>query len=224
MLSDMLFSSTHSVEQLVNIKKKKQVDKVLLKVIRTVRSKGNLDGWVKPEAHFKNDLKLSDKVIASILKSLSEYYGLNMTGNKRLMSAKAIVVYIKTNKPKVSDSIFLVDASDLEEDTNNEVDADGAEQEITPNIEEAPESPKPVETESPEPDNQPPTATPEEQPAPVVVGGPQNNLEPTEPKDPEEPEDKPAEPLPNEESEVSTEALNILPKKKKSLSDVMDAL
>ena len=155
-LSDILFNNTHSVEELVDIKKQKKVDKILLKVIRVIRSKGKLDGWVKPEANLKTDLKLSDKVIASIKKSLSEYYNIDLMKNTSLMTAKAIVVYIKTNKPNAADSIFLVNLGQTETDTDNEVQTD--DEMVDPAI----TNPRPVETEPEAPVSPKDPETPEE--------------------------------------------------------------
>lgn len=221
-LSDMLFNNTHSVEELVNIKKQKKVDKVLLKVIRVVRSKGKLDGWVKPEANFKTDLKLSDKVITSIKKTLGDYYNIDLMKNKSLMTAKAIVVYIKTNRANVADSIFLVNVDQTETDEDDEVQVD--DEMVDPNI----ANPRPVEEEPEQPNTEPVNpAKPEEpqrpevgpdvpagNPAPVIdqpedqlAEDPDKVQESESDVEPETPASKPTEV--GNDVEVSTEGLSV---------------
>ena len=215
-LSDMLFNNTHSVEELVDIKKQKKVDKVLLKVIRVIRSKGNLNGWVKPEANLKTDLKLSDKVILSIKKTLSEYYGIDLVKNKSLLTAKAMVVYIKTNKPNVADSIFLINADQQEVDTDDEVQLD--DEMADPNIN-VPRPTDPVPPEEPGSEDEPHTpevGTPVETPtaAPVIDKPTAELAEDPETVEKSEPDVEPETPVadPKEvgnDVEVSTEGLNV---------------
>ena len=119
MFGDMLFENTHSVEQLVDIKKKKKVDKVLLKVIKTIRSRTGISDWIRPESDLKKDFDISDKAITSICDVLNEYYQINIepqyTG-----TVKDIVQYIKCHQQTAADSIFLIDSSTLDIDENND--------------------------------------------------------------------------------------------------------
>ena len=119
MFGDMLFGNTHNVEQLVDIKKKKKVDKVLLKVIKTIRSRTGISDWIKPESDLKKDFNISDKAISSICDILNEYYQVNIepqyTG-----SVKDIVQFIKCHQQTAADSIFLIDSSTLDIDENND--------------------------------------------------------------------------------------------------------
>ena len=121
MLSDMLFGNTHSVEQLVVIKKKKKVDKVLLKVIKTIRARTGISDWIKPESDLKKDFDISDKAISSICDVLNEYYQINIEA-QYTNTVKDIVQFIKCHQQTAADSIFLVDSSTLEVDDNNDVE------------------------------------------------------------------------------------------------------
>lgn len=119
MFGDMLFENTHSVEQLVDIKKKKKVDKVLLKVIKTIRSRTGISDWIRPESDLKKDFDISDKTITSICDVLNEYYQVNIepqyTG-----TVKDMVQYIKCHQQTAADSIFLIDSATLDVDENND--------------------------------------------------------------------------------------------------------
>ena len=119
MFGDMLFENTHSVEQLVDIKKKKKVDKVLLKVIKTIRARTGISDWIKPESDLKKDFDISDKAISSICDILNEYYQVNIepqyTG-----TVKDMVQYIKCHQQTAADSIFLIDSATLDVDENND--------------------------------------------------------------------------------------------------------
>jgi len=223
----MLFANSHSVEELVDIKKQKKVDKVLLKVIRTVRSRGNITDWVKPESDFKADLKLSDKVILGIKKALGDYYNLDLMSNSSLNSAKAIVSYIKTNKPNVADSIYLVDIGEQEVDTDNEVQMDSNAtmvpqgEPIEPMHTEVPEEPIPHQEVMP--DNAPILDNPtnELKPEPEIIK--ESTTDTPETKEQEianEPNVQPA----TETPVASTEGLAIKPEASKSWADVMNNL
>ena len=119
-ISGLLFGTTHSVEQITNIKSKKKVDKILLKVVKVIKAKGKLDGWVKPTASLSKDLKLSDKTILSIMKTLGAYYQIDLTA-KKLDTPMAIATEIKVKKPKVVNSLYLVDIDEMEVDVDDDV-------------------------------------------------------------------------------------------------------
>ena len=123
-ISSMLFGQTHSVEQLVKITNKKKVNAVLLKVIRVIRTKGNVSGWIKPTVSLTKDLKLSTKVIASIMKTLGEYYQIDLT-KKAYDTPMAIVNAIKLNKSKVTNSLYIFDKDDMVLDNEDQIQPDG---------------------------------------------------------------------------------------------------
>ena len=230
--SDMLFSNTHSVEQLVDIKKKKQVDKVLLKVIRTIRSIGSIKGWIKPEADMVKDLKMSVKAVQSVLKSLGSYYSLDLS-KSTLRTAQAITNYIKTNKGTARDSIFFVDVDEKEADINDEVQLDDDMEDPSsplqePPAEETPAPPSP--SQEPETPVVPPQPT---EPLPdKVVGKPEpaptmgddtaaNTLEPAPDEQGEPDTTEPDEQTPEPGATISTEGLTVKPKKVLTWADML---
>ena len=119
MLSDMLFENTHSVEQIVDIKKKKKVDKVLLKVIKTIRARTGICDWIKPESDLKKDFNITDKTISSICDVLNEYYQIEIDP-KYTGTVRDIVQYIKCHQQTAADSIFLIDSATLDIDEDDD--------------------------------------------------------------------------------------------------------
>ena len=152
MFGDMLFSNTHSVEQLVDIKKKKKVDRVLLKVLKTVRSRGNITSWIKPESDLRKEFNISDKAMNSICESLSDYYQVSLE-SASLRSVTDIVQFIKAHVATAADSIFLIDSStlDVDEDGITE-DPNGPKEnlEVNPEIVKSSEPSNPTEEKVPE--------------------------------------------------------------------------
>lgn len=152
MFGDMLFGNTHSVEQLVDIKKKKKVDRVLLKVLKTVRSRGNITSWIKPEADLRKEFNISDKAMNSICESLSDYYQVSLE-SASLHSVKDMVQFIKAHVATAADSIFLIDSStlDVDEDGITE-DPNGPREnlEVDPEIVKSSEPSNPTEEQVPE--------------------------------------------------------------------------
>jgi len=181
MFGDMLFSNTHSVEQLVDIKKKKKVDRVLLKVLKTVRSRGNITSWIKPESDLRKEFNISDKAMNSICESLSDYYQVSLE-SASLRSVKDMVQFIKAHVATAADSIFLVDSStlDVDEDGITE-DPNGPKEnlEVDPEIVKSSEPSNPTEEKVPEgtevstetTDKEESTETPSQEIADVIIGG-----------------------------------------------------
>ena len=147
MFGDMLFNNTHSVEQLVDIKKKKKVDKVLLKVIKTIRAHSGISDWIKPESDLRKEFNISNKVMTSVCDILSEHYQLPLDSSL-FNSVQDIVQYIKCHQQTAADSIFLVDSSSLEVDENNDV-ADDSDTEPRENLEVDPEIVSKSEADNP---------------------------------------------------------------------------
>ena len=77
-LSDMLFSNTHNVEQIVDIKHKKTVDKVLLKVVKTVRDRTSITGWIKVTSDLRKEFQVTDRQMKSICGVLGAYYNVSL--------------------------------------------------------------------------------------------------------------------------------------------------
>ena len=150
MLSDLLFENTHRVEQLVNINSKKKVDKVLLKVIKTVRNKCNTNNWIKVESDLRDDLNLSDKNIKSICSTLNEFYNVEIDP-ATIASVQDIVCYIKAHQPNSADSLFLVDSNTLDIDEDDDTNSEPKENlEVDPEIIKSSEPSDTVEEKVPE--------------------------------------------------------------------------
>ena len=228
--SDMLFSNTHSVEQLVDIKQKKQVDKVLLKVIRTIRSTAGIKGWIKPEADMVKDLKMSQKAVQSVLKSLGAYYSLDLSKSS-LRTAQAITNYIKTNKGSARDSIYFIDVDEKETDIHDEVQLDDTMEDPTNPVQEIPAEEEP---KAPSPDSEPsaPQVPPQpeeplpdkvaDKPAPPPTMGDDDTINNLQPAPEEQGEPDTTEPDDdNPDTSVSTEGLTVKPKKVLTWADML---
>ena len=128
MLSDMLFSQTHNVEQIVDIKHKKTVDRVLLKVVKMVRERSSITDWIKPESDLRNDFSVTDRQMKSICNALGEFYNVYIDPNQ-VRTVGDIVGEIKVHQSRATDNMFLIDGGtdidlddDLEPKENLEVD------------------------------------------------------------------------------------------------------
>ena len=119
-LSDFLFSKTHNVDQLVDIKSRKRVDKVLLKVIKTVRERGSISEWIKPTSDLRTEFEMTDRQIKSVCSVLNEYYDLQMNPEE-MKTPNDMVLFIKSNKQAKADSIYLVDGSNVDTDMNDDL-------------------------------------------------------------------------------------------------------
>lgn len=122
-ISDFLFANTHRVEQLVGINRNRKVDMVLLKTIKIIRAVKRIDGWVKPSASFVNDLNLTPKELATVLKRLSEYYQVDLNG-KAFDTPNAIANAIHLQKPRQTDQFCLVNTENMVVDDDNEIQPD----------------------------------------------------------------------------------------------------
>lgn len=149
MFGDMLFDNTHSVEQLVDIKKKKKVDKVLLKVVKTVRQRGSVSAWIKPESDLRKDLNISNKALTNICDVLGEYYQLPIDASM-MNSIQDIVCYIKGHQATAADNIFLINTADLETDENNDTAEPTENLEVDPEIISKSEASNPDEEDVPD--------------------------------------------------------------------------
>lgn len=120
-LSDMLFSNTHNVEQIVDIKHKKSVDKVLLKVVKTIRERGSITGWIKPSSDLRQEFQVTDRQMKSICSTLSEYYNVEIDPTQ-MHTTGDIVGLIKTNKARATDSLYLIDGGTIDRDENDDLE------------------------------------------------------------------------------------------------------
>ena len=120
-LSDMLFANTHNVEQLVDIRHKKSVDKVLLKVIKTVRERASITNWVKPTSDLRKDFHVTDRQMKSICSSLGSYYNVYLDP-EQMHTPGDIIGMIKTHKAQATDSLYLIDCGSMVKDDDDELE------------------------------------------------------------------------------------------------------
>lgn len=119
-LSDLLFSKTHNVDQMVDIKSRKKVDKVLLKVIKTVRDRGSISSWIKPTSDLRTEFSMTDRQIKSVCGVLNDYYNTDMNPVE-MRTPGDMVLYIKSHQQMVTDSIFLINGFEVDEDQNDDL-------------------------------------------------------------------------------------------------------
>ena len=120
-LSDMLFGNTHNVEQLVDIKHKKSVDKVLLKVVKVVRERGSIPGWIKVTSDLRKDFNVTDRQMKSICNALSTYYNVSIDP-AQMITPGDIVGVIKAHKASITDSLYLIDHGTVTQDEDDDLE------------------------------------------------------------------------------------------------------
>ena len=122
-LSDLLFSKTHNVDQMVDIKSRKKVDKVLLKVIKTVRDRGSISAWIKPTSDLRIEFNMTDRQVKSVCGVLNEYYNTDMNPTE-MKTPGDMVLFIKNHRQMVTDSMFLINGFEVDEDQNDDLTAE----------------------------------------------------------------------------------------------------
>lgn len=120
MWSDMLFAQTHNVEQIVDIKHKKTVDRVLLKVIKTIRDRSSIVDWIKPDSDLREDFDVTDRQMKSICSALGEHYNVYLDPTQ-MRTPGDIVGEIKIHQAKASDNTFLID-NNVDIDTDDDLE------------------------------------------------------------------------------------------------------
>lgn len=120
-LSDMLFGNTHNVEQIVDIKHKKSVDKVLLKVIKTVRERGSIPGWINVTSDLRKDFNVTERQMKSICNTLGTYYNVSIDP-EQMNTPGDIVGLIKAHKAQATDSLYLIDRGSVIQDEDDELE------------------------------------------------------------------------------------------------------
>ena len=120
-LSDMLFSNTHNVEQIVDIKHKKTVDKVLLKVVKTVRDRTSITGWIKVTSDLRKEFQVTDRQMESICGVLSAYYNVSLDPEQMLTPGDMVGI-IKAHKAQATDSLYLIDSNTIDRDEDDDLE------------------------------------------------------------------------------------------------------